>query len=360
MRFRASLAVALCGVALLLSSDRLEAASTDSRPCPGDPTTLGAALNAVDAEQRRQAAIGLRDCTPLPDEMLQALVLALDDSSSAVAANAAEALIPVGARAVPPLVERVRTRNGEDRALAIRSLGRMGQAGLPAVSALLDELRNRRLDHGAALVLAIRDLGGDDARAAVPLFVKLFDDPEIRDEAASAVARLSGSYPDRVIPILVQAFRKQSRDACPHGTADADLARYGELAIPTWVELLSDRSIPPFSSLRALDALGPKALNKAIPFLRSILDKPEWGWARLEATRYLLDRGAIERDAAAAVYESFLSHEHERWRLDAVAGLIRIGRIADPQIKDFLNALVDDRQEDVRERARALLAKLGE
>jgi len=360
MRCQTSLAAALCGAAVLLSSDRFEAASTDSRPRPCDPTTLGAALKADDAEQRRLAAIELRDCTPLPDDVLQALVLALDDSSFPVAANAAEALISVGARAAAPLIERVRTRNGDDRALAIRSLGRMGHAGLPAVSALLDELRNRRLDHGAALVLAIRDLGGDDARAAVPLFVKLLDEPEMRDEAASAVAQLSTSYPDRVIPILVQALRKESRDACPHGTAALDLARYGELAVPTWVELLSDRSISPFASLRSLEALGPKALSKAIPFLRSILDRPEWGWARLEAVRYLLDLGAIEPDAATTVYESFLSHDYERWRLDAVAGLIRIGRTSDPRVEAVLNALVNDRQEDVRERARALLARLGE
>lgn len=360
MRLRANLAVALCGAALLLSSDRLEAASTNSRLCPGDPTTLGAALKAVDAEQRRQAAIALRDCTPLPDDAFESLVLALDDVDPAVAANAAEALIPEGDRALAPLLERVRTRNGDDRALAILSLDRLGDDGRPAIGVLLDELRNRRLDHGPALVLAIRDIGGDEARLAVPFFVKLLDDPELKEEAASAVARLSGSHPDRVIPILVQALRKQSRGACPQTTADGDLARYGELAIPVWVELLSDRSISPFASLHALEALGPKALSKAIPFLRSILDKPEWGWGRLEAARYLLDLGAIEPDAAAVVYESFLSHEHERWRLEAVAGLIRVGRTSDPRIKDDLNALVDDRQKDVRDRARALLARLGE
>jgi hypothetical protein len=72
----------------------------------------------------------------------------------------------------------------------------------------------------------------------------------------------------------------------------------------------------------------------------------------------LLDLGAITPDAAAVIYESLLSHEFERWQLEAVAGLIRIGRTSDPRILDALHALVDDRQEDVRERARALLAKL--
>jgi HEAT repeat protein len=135
---------------------------------------------------------------------------------------------------------------------------------------------------------------------------------------------------------------------------------YGDLVIPVWVELLSDRSISPLFSLYALKALGPAAMTNAIPFLRSILDKPEWGVGRLDAARDLLDLGAIEPDAAAKVYESFLSHEHERWRLEAVAGMIRVGRSSDPRIKKVLNALLDDHQADVRERARALLAKHGE
>ena len=353
MRVQESLVLASSAVALLLSSREVQS-------CSGDPTQLAAALTAVDAEVRRQAAIALRDCTPLPDGAFQAVVLALDDPESAVAGNALEALIPTGARAVAPLIERVRTRNGDDRMRAIYSLGRLGKAGLPAVGALLDELRNRRLDHGPALLRAIRDLGGDEARAAVPLFVKLLDDRDLKEEAASAVAHLSASHPDQVIPILVQTLRKESGWDDWHTTADEDIAQYGELAIPLWIELLADRSISPLFSLKALKALGPKAMSKAIPFLRSIIDKPEWGIGRLDAARDLLDLGAITPDAAAAVYESFLSHEYERWRLEAIAGLIRIGRTSDPRIQAVLKALVDDRQKDVQERARALLAELGE
>ena len=360
MKVRKRLAMISGGVALLLAPGRPLASPTEPRPCPGDPTLLAATLKADDPEARRRAAIALRDCSPLPDDVFQALVSALDDVSPWVGDNAAEALIPAGPRAVAPFVERVRSRDGEDRVLAIRSLGRLGQAAVPAVGVLLDELRNRRLDHGPALVLAIRDLGGDEARAAVPLFVTLLDDPEVKEEAASAVARLSGSHADQVIPILVQSLRIQSQDPCPHTTAGQDIALYGELAIPTWVELLSDRSISPMFSLHALETLGPKALSKAIPFLRSIPDTPEWGSGRLDATRQLLDLAAIEPDDAAAVYESFLSHEHVRWRLDAIAGLMRVGRTSDPRIAEVLRALVDDRQVDVRDRARALLAKLGE
>jgi hypothetical protein len=41
----------------------------------------------------------------------------------------------------------------------------------------------------------------------------------------------------------------------------------------------------------------------------------------------------------------------------AVAGLIRLRRASDPRIHDVFNALLDDRQVDVHERARALRAK---
>jgi HEAT repeat protein len=114
----------------------------------------------------------------------------------------------------------------------------------------------------------IRDLGGGEARAAVPLFVNLLDDPELREEAASAVAHLSASHPHKVIPILVATLREQSGWEDWHTTADDDIAQYGELAIPVWVELLSNRSIAPDFSLRALKTLGPQAMSKAIPFPR--------------------------------------------------------------------------------------------
>jgi hypothetical protein len=269
-------------------------------------------------------------------------------------------LIPAGARAVAPLVERVQTRNGDDRTRYIYALARLGKPAVSSVGVLLDELRNRPLDHGPALIRAIRDLGGEEARAAVPLFVKLLDDTDLEEEAASAIAHLSASHPDRVIPILVRTLRKQIRWEDWHTTADDDIAQYRELAMPVWVELLADRSFPSDVSLRALKALGPKAMSKAVPFLRSILDKPEWGISRMDAVRDLLDLGEITPDAAAAVYESLLSHEFERWRLEAVAGLIRIGRTSDPRILDALHELADDRQHDVRERARALLTKLEE
>lgn len=72
-------------------------------------------------------------------QAIKPLVKALSDSFPPVAAKAADALVGVGAKAVPALVSQMRGRRNQNAKLATSSLGKMGRPAAEAVVPLLTD-----------------------------------------------------------------------------------------------------------------------------------------------------------------------------------------------------------------------------
>ena len=138
---------------------------------------------------------------------IPALTEALDHSSAAVRANAVSILGQIGdARCVPAIIERLKDTDGEVCYTAIEALYYVGAGAVPAtMAALKDDDDNVRICAAEAL----RRIG--DARAAPALMEALNDrNSSIRETAAQAL----GSIGVRAVSVLAKAIKQSDDEAC--------------------------------------------------------------------------------------------------------------------------------------------------
>ena len=266
------------------------------------------------------------------------------------------------------------------RLLAV--LGRLG--GSLAVRSLARALPDSRADVRYAATDALLALG----RAALPDLQAALagDDPQVREGAALALARLA---PDALVaagesalPALVSVLR---HDAGPlRETAVSALARIGGAAVPALLRALDDRSW----DVRALavDALGQVGDPAAVPGLLRVLESDDADLRARAASalgeigqrnalpgliRALHDRDGVVRwwaaealgrigdpAAIAALLEALRRPDEEMGaRLTAVRALARIG---DPAAVPGLLTLLRDTYWVMREAAARALGDIGD
>ncbi len=136
----------------------------------------------VDAAARRLVEIG----APALEALKLPSTAPWPDRSTAI-----EVMGWMGPRAEPVVPWLIELLPGDLRLTASRALGKIGPAAVPPLIALLDSSRQAEVRRVACATLGLTHLHRDDIRRA--LLARLVDDPagKVRDEAASALGKLS-------------------------------------------------------------------------------------------------------------------------------------------------------------------------
>lgn len=260
-------------------------------------TLLVGAFESDDVNVRRAAARAIVEFDVEPSLVAPALVDALRDSDDTVVANAIDALVQLGPKALAHVDSSL--NNEELRHYSVRLIARLGSDGIGAVPALIE---------------AINKSGQSE------------DDREFVREAQFAIS-------------MIGADAKQ--------------------AIPTLVKSLSseDERVVASASF-ALGKIGPAAIG-AVPQLRSLLSN-ESTLVRLASVRALLEIQPGQRQLAAIAAPQLiqaLSNERDLVRAEAASALGELGDLGRRAIPS-LQKLLDDDSASVREAAAEALKKL--
>lgn len=210
--------------------------------------------------------------------------------------------------ALSPLIENLKSENGEVRAVSTRLLGQLGAAASPALPALVEILRGSNRDAQEAACSAIQQLGiwmapvmpmlteclrdectfvrvgaaealgqlGARAAPALPAMLECLKDPE--PQACQAAVVALGQIGVTALS-LVPSLAEHLRDEREHvrraaATVLGQLASHSSAAIPVFVECLVDeRDFVCCTAAEALGRCGAHAAT-AVPNLVKRLERP--------------------------------------------------------------------------------------
>ncbi len=302
---------------------------------------LGLFLFATGGAERARATSVVEEAPPpTPPGEIERLAADLRGPDPDLRVEAAVALRALGEAAVPVFLDLLRSGDAHGRALAARSLGRMGRAATAAVPALADALADPALRP-----LAVEALAAIGDRAAIGPLLPLLRDAD---------------------PAVVLATLRTLRSLKPD-TPEAALAIAGVIDPARWSDAGS-------GALQALEAMGPAALP-ALPTLLLAFESPGLLSPAIDAVGAIGPAASHAIPALAAVIvaenerkERELAEAFESGELQVVCGhgpyptldasdaLASIGEAAIPQVL----ALLAHDSDRVRSDARRTLAMMGD
>ncbi len=265
-----------------------------------------------------------------PDPPEHAAVLRLlEDFSPEARAEAADALVRIGAAIVPAVAERLKHEEAPVRRAAAAILGEIGPAAAPALAALVQACIDR--------------------------------DEGVRRVASQTLPRIDPAWPIApvtrlALPELIDGLRSGlpwiSREAA------VVLARIGRPAVPALIELLADweKEEHRLAALRILEQLGPSA-GDAASALADMLAGPDRDFRQV-AVEVLARLGPAATPATPALIRALADWSPGVRQLAAQA----LGAIGPPAAHAIpaLLGLLADWDESVRAAATTALAGIGE
>ncbi|CAK9046925.1 unnamed protein product [Durusdinium trenchii] len=338
-------------------------------------------LKETDSEVRRNAAIALEATEPT-DEIVQALLKALEDGNTGVRSNAVKTLGkmgPAAAEAVPKLLQALHDNDSAVRCSAAKALANMNDVASEAVPDLLQALEDgdREVRRSAAESLGKMDL----AVEALPQLLKALENEE--DEVRSSVARALGnmrSAAAEAVPHVVKTLRDE---ACPVRCAAAEAL--GNMcsaeAVPELLKVLeeaitSESTSMQRSTIYALDRLNALPALPSQPLAKLLATKTSFRGFRSEDVPWLVKalehRGTTLRKDAAEAFGSIkpatskavphlckaLGDPEGDVRCSAAKSLGEMGPVAAEAAPKLLEALHDYRV-DVFSAALGALRQIG-
>lgn len=339
------------------------------------------------------------------DQAVAPLTIALADRDPVVRYYAAEALVGIGAKAVPSLIQALYSHRQSDCDRAARVLWNIGG---PAVDPLLGVLQDRaataemrtasasalgmigdpRAIKGLALLLrderyfvreqasralgrigepavdllldmansstpatreaAVAALGSTGSKRAINKVVEALSDSNANVRSA-AVRSLGESSSEIAVPHLMALLRDES--SALRAQAAASLGRLGHLSLPSLVSALKD-SKPSVRQLAA-EALGDVGSRDAVAPLIELITTDQSG-ARPEAIDAL---GKIGDPAAVGPILSVMRTGSPTVRKRATSAL---ASFRDPRAIEALALALSDQNEEVRQAAAAGLGEVGD
>jgi HEAT repeat protein len=368
---------------------------------------LVASLSEPDWRIRSRAAQALAHVAAdsSVESAIEPLAKAIKDKDPIVRYYAAEALIGIGAKAAPPLIDVLRSERESDRARATRVLWRIGPAAVDNLIAVVQD-KNASPETRASAAQALGMIG--DSKGIKSLLLLLKDERYfVRQQAAFALGQMgegaidlliesaSSSSPatkesalealgnfkspravDKLIESLsdsnaavksaaVKALGETSSERAAtallallkdessalRSQAAASLGRLGPVALTGLIGALKDNR--PYVRQLASEALGDIGAKEAAPPLIELVSTDQSG-ARPEAIEAL---GKIGDPAAIGPILSALRNGSVAVRKKGIAAL---SRFRDSRSVDALVAALSDRDEDVRIAAAAGLGEIGD
>ena len=245
------------------------------------------------------------------DQAVGPLAASLADKDPVVRYYAAEALTGIGARAIPALIEALRSHRDSDRDRASRVLWRIGA---PAVDSLIAVLQDKSAtpEMRAASARTLGMIG--DKRSIKGLALLLKDERYfVRQQAALALGQMGEPALDLLLEMAASSA-PATREAAIEALGSTSSTR----AVNRVIDALSDSN--PTVRAAAVKALGESSSERAVPHLMALL-----------------------RDDSSAL------------RAQAASSLARVGQIAIPSL---ISALKDSKP-SVRQLAASALGDIG-
>jgi HEAT repeat protein len=313
------------------------------------------------------AAAGLALARILPPDSgelrkaLPALVQSLKSGNAEARSDAVIALSLCGPAAVPALSDLVKAHNGSPQhaASAAAALGFMGPEAKAAVPVLEGALGSRNEKVVASAADALGAIGGD-SKSAIPQLRKLLagSQPLIRAHAARALGAI-GPASEPAVGDLAKALTDAHEDV-RREAADA-LGRIGpgsKSALPALVTALNDESgAVTLHAAGAIGRIGPEAAQYLVPLVE---DRRH----RDLAVMILADLGPAAKDATSVLASTLASYdgelsEHDRDLCREIAlTLAHIGPGAKAATPALMKILANEKH-PLRAGAAWALAKIG-
>jgi HEAT repeat protein len=275
----------------------------------------------------------------------------LNDKDEDTVLIAATALMEMGEKAVPALIDTLKNAKGEARINAVHVLRLMGEKSKAAVPTLMDVLQDKDDDIRAQALWALSAIG-PEARAAVPMLIAALSDKS-RDVRYYAGSALGGVGPDAkaAVPALLIALK--DKEWLVRGRAAYALGRIkydGKVVVPALVAALEDKEIQS-SAAWALGDFGPSAVPALVVALGHTDDDVR-GWSAVALGHI----GVEAREAVPALIEVVKSRNCTKSRSSAAVALGCIkSEVAIPVLIDA----VKDNDADLRRVAAFALREFG-
>jgi HEAT repeat protein len=294
-----------------------------------------------EADRDRAARVLWRIGAPAVEPLLA--VLQEKSATPEMRTASASALGMIGdPRAVKGLVLLLRDERYFVRQRAAQALGRIGE---PAVDMLL-EMANSSVP--ATREAAVEALGTTASKRGIDRTIELLSDSNANVRSA-AVRALGETSSERAISPLISLLRDES--SALRSQAAASLARLGYIAVPSLISALKD-SRPSVRQLSA-EALGEIGSREAVAPLIALITSDQSG-ARPEAIEALGKIG----DASAIV--PILSISRTGSVVVRKKAMLALAGFRDGRAIDALIAALSDQNEEVRQAAAAGLGEVGD
>ena len=339
------------------------------------------ALADPSAQVRRKAAFALARIDADPDAVVEGLVAALSDTDTDVRDAVASALPKMSKAAVPVLIKALRDDKKELRPMAIKILGEIGAAAAAAVPELRTFLLEYKgysepaadalagigaeavptlrtatnSDNAAVRALAMRSLQKIGAPAAVSSLVDLLGSKHL-DVKRQAAAMLGGMQVNDKSVVIALGFATKDKDfQVRHGALQSlhQMGTGAKLAEPYVVALLTD--IDPNMRLEAFHTLVAIGVDPR-PGLKKALSHPEL--ATRITTASLMATLNLEVELATPILLDGLKAKDNALKMQAAHALSLRGLEENEVLPIFIAGLKNE-VASVRRQAAESIARYG-
>jgi HEAT repeat protein len=277
------------------------------------------------------------DCRPAclgqsKQDAIPELIRRLDDPNRDVSDRAADALIKLGEKAVPALIDEMKRPAEEKRGLWVTWV--LGEIGSSSVVPLTRELENSNVHVRSSAIDGLMRIG-TPAKTAVPAIARLLKDPNqyVRSDAAHALGELRD---ERAIENLMEVLIAE-RDHRVRQSAVTAIGKFGpkaKKAIPTLIEIVANPKVTEIDPGRGMFA-----------------EDSRW-----HAASTLAGMGSA---AVGPLVDVLANAKHPRAaRNTASWGLVQLGRHAASAVPKLIKVL-DDADPEIREDAVRALRAIG-
>jgi HEAT repeat protein len=330
------------------------------------------ALSDVDPRVRRSAAYSLGRYRDRAAAAAQDLEKTLGDREPVVRQNAAWALGQLGPdakKAVPALGRLLQ----EDKDVLVRrdaaqALGTIGHDAHSALSILLAHFKRDPdvVVRRTALSALVGVVGSEDTDQVGDELRKALNDPDpdVKEDAAFALANIGGPDATAALPILRKALKED--DDQGRRLAATALANIGQFALEAAGDLRDalgdpDREVR-LSAALALGRMGPQA-SKALPALVKVLDPSQPEDVRKFAAEAIANIGPDDPQALAALLSVFGEKGNYYVKHRAVWALARLKDFEKREVVQALASALYESAPEAKllryEAAKTLALKLG-